>query len=413
MSIMWTGIQWNCMNLYAAPVVDELGISRAQFMLVLSIPAVLSAVVSFTCFGAIEQRFGLRRMMLVGGVLNTLAFLCWALMGSTAMLYAGGALYGLGASLTAFNSINAGVGRWFKQRMGSLVGVANSLGSFAGIVFALVIAALIAWVGWRYSFWICVGLSAASTVACVLLYRGNPDQLGVPAMYEDPAEGNLPDGSSREAAPSRASAPARASASSQAGAPVHVDGVPFRQALRSPRLWLLMVGYFLLGTTTYALMSTLPLFAVDFGFGDQQGQAVSASLVSAAVMVVPLGALCDRFGTKWGLALSCVLVAAASLALRLAALPFAAMMVLAVVVGAAYSACSVCVGVGVREVFGDVDFSKKLGLCSGCLYIGLAVGPALANLAFDLTGTYALVLVAFAVLAACMAAIFFAGFARR
>ena len=414
MSIMWTGIQWNCMNLYAAPVVDELGISRAQFMLVLSIPAVISAVVSFLAFGAIEQRFGLRRMMLLGGILNTLAFLSWALMDSPAMLYLGGALYGLGASITAFNSINAGVGRWFKRRMGSLVGVANALGSLAGIVFALVIAAVIAVLGWRYSFWICVALSAVSTVVCVLLYRGNPEQLGVSAMYEteEPTPGS---GSDSPNAASRAGAGAPQGGRGPSGglpASAQADGVPFREALRMPRLWLLMAGYFLLGTTTYALMSTLPLFAVDFGYADLQGQVVSASLVAAAVMVVPLGMVCDRFGTKWGLALASALLLAACMALRLPSLPFAAMLVLAVVVGGSYSACSVCVGVGVRETFGDVDFGKKLGLCSGCLYIGLAVGPASANLAFDLSGSYALPLGIFAVLALCMAALFFVAFRK-
>ena len=397
MSVMWTGIQWNCMNLYAAPVVEEMGITRTQFMLVLTIPSFISAAVSLTCFGTIEQRWGLRRMLLVGGVLNTLAFVCWTFMHSSLMLYVGGTLYGMGASVTAFNSINAGVNRWFKQKMGSLVGVANTLGNLAGIGFALVIAALIAWVGWRYSFAICVVLSAISTVVCVVLYKGNPEDVGVPAMYADAAAG---------AAEGMAAGSAKAS--DDAACEMAPSGVPFRRALRSPRLWIMMLCYFLLAFTTYGLMSTLPLFMVDQGFAQMQGQAVSISLLSSAVMLVPLGALCDRLGTKWGIALCCLLMMVAAFMLRISSLPLLVMLILAAIVGAAYSACAITVGVGVKQAFGDVDFSKKLGLCSGCLYVGLAAGPALTNLAYDTTGTYGMILAGFVALGLLDAVLYFA-----
>ena len=80
MAVVWTGIQFNCMNLYAAPVVEDLGISRTQFMVVLSIPGAISAIISLFFFGPLEQRFGIRRMMLVGGTINTLSFLAWTFM---------------------------------------------------------------------------------------------------------------------------------------------------------------------------------------------------------------------------------------------------------------------------------------------------------------------------------------------
>ncbi|MBO4365541.1 MAG: MFS transporter [Eggerthellaceae bacterium] len=387
MAVMWTGIQYNCMNLYAAPVVNDLGISRTQFMVVLSIPAVISATVSLLCFGIVEERVGMRRMLLIGGVLNTLAFVSWFFMDSLAMLYLGGVLYGCGCSITAYNSVAAGVNRWFKQRIGSLMGTANAMGNVAGIVFAMVIAALIATVGWRYSFGICVVFSAFSTVACVALYKGNPRDLGVSAMYEDAAASEERIGeNAREAV-----------------------GVPFKVALRMPRLWILAAGYFLLSMTSYGLMSTLPLFAVDLGFGQLQGQVVSASLLAAAVMMVPLGVMCDKLGTKWGLALCGLLTMVAAVLLRLSSLPFVGMLVVAVCSGAAYSACAVTVGTGVKEAFGEVEFSKKLGLCSGCSYIGLALGPALINLAYDSMGTYALALTAFILLTGVMVALFFMG----
>ena len=397
MSIMWTGIQYNCMNLYAAPVVEELGISRTQFMTVLSIPAVISAAISLFAFGPIENRLGIRRMMLVGGVLNTLAFASWMLMNSLPMLYLGGVLYGLGCGITAYTCISAAVNTWFKQRIGTLVGVANSLGNATGIVFSVLIATLIAAVGWRYSFAISTALSVLAVIACTALYRGSPQELGVPAMYEEAPTGMAQDGI--DGSPEEPATPA-------AACPWWDQ--PFNHALRQPRLWLIALGYMLLGTTTYAIMSTLPLFALDLGFGQMQGLVVSISLFAATIAMVPLGMLCDKVGTKWGLAVAAVLMVAAALLFRMPALPFPAVAVAAACAGAAYSACGVTVGVGVKESLGEVDYSKKLGMCSGFMYVGLALAPTITNLVFDLTGTYAVVLGAYIVLAAVMVVVFFA-----
>ena len=125
--------------------------------------------------------------------------------------------------------------------------------------------------------------------------------------------------------------------------------------------------------------------------------------------MVPLGIICDRVGTKWATALCCLLAAASALLLRFNGLPLAGVLISAVCAGVAYSACGVCVGTGVKEALGEVEFGKKLGLCSGFSYIGLALGPAFMNLVRDLTGTYAHVLLVFALFAAVTALVFFAG----
>ena len=61
MLLLWSGIEWYCMSLYADPVVSDLGISRTAFMCALSLMAGISATISLTCFGFIEQRVGVRR----------------------------------------------------------------------------------------------------------------------------------------------------------------------------------------------------------------------------------------------------------------------------------------------------------------------------------------------------------------
>ena len=183
MLLLWSGIEWYCMSLYADPVVSDLGISRTAFMFALSLMAGISATISLTCFGFIEQRVGVRRLLIAGGILDTLAFLVLGLAHSLPVLYLGAILYGFGTSVTGYNMAATAVNHWFAQRRGSMVGVANTVGCVSGIVFSPVISALIAVAGWRTSFFICCVLSAAGVVLVAFLYRGNPEDLGVEPLY--------------------------------------------------------------------------------------------------------------------------------------------------------------------------------------------------------------------------------------
>ena len=391
MLLLWSGIEWYCMSLYADPVVSDLGISRTAFMFALSLMAGISATISLTCFGFIEQRVGVRRLLIAGGILDTLAFLVLGLAHSLPVLYLGAILYGFGTSVTGYNMAATAVNHWFAQRRGSMVGVANTVGCVSGIVFSPVIAALIAVAGWRTSFFICCALSAAGVVLVAFLYRGNPEDLGVEPLYSQ-QEGE------------RVLAEAEALAEEAGDGCRH--GIPYTCAIRTARFWVLAVAYFVIGMSSYGVMSTMALFAVDFGYPGLQGAVVSVSLIASAALLVPLGAVCDRFGSRWALTICCAAAIVASLLLCVGSLPAAAVFIASACSGAAYNSTIVPVSVSVREAFGARDYSKKLGFCAGCATVGISAGPTVTSMFFDLTGSYHIALIAFAVLCALSAAVF-------
>ncbi|MGN0261395.1 MAG: MFS transporter [Eggerthellaceae bacterium] len=388
MSLLWSGIEWYCMSLYADPVVTDLGISRTAFMFALSLMAGISATVSLTCFGSVEQRFGVRRLLIAGGILDTLAFLVLGLANSLPVLYLGAILYGFGTSVTGYNMAATAVNHWFASRRGSMVGVANTVGCVSGIVFSPVIAALIAVVGWRMSFFVCFVLSVAGVLLVAFLYRGNPEDLGVEPLYSSGQEGADP----RET-------PAFAEEGEE-----DQGGVPYSQAIRTSRFWILALAYFVIGMASYGIMSTMALFAIDFGYSSLQGVVVSVSLIASAVLLVPLGAVCDRFGSRWALTICCATAIIAALLLCAGSLPAAAVFIASACSGAAYNSTIVPVSVSVREAFGAREYSKKLGFCAGCATVGISAGPTVTSMFFDLTGSYHMALVAFAIL--CAAALF-------
>ncbi|MCI7505525.1 MAG: MFS transporter, partial [Coriobacteriaceae bacterium] len=166
------------------------------------------------------------------------------------------------------------------------------------------------------------------------------------------------------------------------------------------------VAYFVIGMASYGVMSTMALFAVDFGYPGLQGAVVSVSLIASAALLVPLGAVCDRFGSRWALTICCAAAIVASLLLCVGSLPAAAVFIASACSGAAYNSTIVPVSVSVREAFGARDYSKKLGFCAGCATVGISAGPTVTSMFFDLTGSYHIALIAFAVLCALSAAVF-------
>lgn len=395
MLIMWSGVEWYCMSLYADPIIADLGISRTAFMLVLTLIAGLSATVSLTCFGALEQRFGVRKLLLAGGTLDTIAFLVLGCAQSLPMLYLGGFLYGVGTSVTGYNMAATAINHWFSKRRGSMVGVANTVGSVSGIVFSPIIALLISFVGWRMSFFICFALSAVCVLAVLFLYRGNPEDLGVPALYSDE-----PDDLAEEMSP------AAQGASAFMAEEVVLTGVPYAQAIRTKRFWVLAVSYFIIGMSSYGIMGNVALFSIDFGYPGMQGIAVSVSLVASAALLVPLGAVCDRFGSKWALTICCVSAVLSAALLCMNSLPIFGVLAAAALSGVAYNSTIVPVSVSIREAFGELEYSKKLGFCAGCATVGISAGPTVTSLFYDLLGSYHLILLAFVVLCLVAAVVF-------
>lgn len=372
MCIVWIGIAYKCMGLYADPVTADLGITRSQFMLVMTVVVATNALVNLFAYGTIEERLGIRKILVTGGLLATAALVVWSQVQNLAMLYLGGFLFGLAMSMLTNNTVATAISHWFKRKMGTYISLANTFGSISGIIFAIVIAALIAAVGWRTGFLVTAIISAAATIVVFLLYKGDPEDLGERPLYADDAE------------------------TASEGA----DGCSYKRMLKAPTFWLLGVTYLCSGLICYGLFGSLALFAVDFGYADSQGLMVSIALLASTITMVPFGALCDKIGTKWMLAICMVCMIVAGVALQMDSLPVVALFAVAAIIGAGYNANNVPMGVSVMEAFGSLEYSKKLGVVIAFNFAGVAFGPTVLSLFYDMTGSFDSGLMLYMVLAA-------------
>ena len=397
--IIWVGVGWNTLPLYAAPITEEWGISRSAYMITISLVAVCLTVVSMLVFGRLIEKLGFRRLIVVGGVLCTSAFLVFSFAQNLVMLYITGVFFGTGCALIGNNAMNTVCITWFKKNTGAYLSFASTLGSVSGILAASGVAALIVVFGWRPSLLIIAALSFVGMIVCLLLYKGSPQTLGVlplGAHEKLDQSDDLPD--EAEKIPNQSS--------QNAQAVLHESGPSYSAMLKSAKFWALAFVMVIVGLVGYAILATIPLLVGDFGFPELSGIALSLALAASAICLIPFGWVLDKFGSRTMIVICFGLLIIAMLIMLFIPMNAALIYVVAALIGAAYDMGLTAPGIVVMDAFGRRDYAKKMGIINGCCYAGIALGPTVMSLFYDLgSGSYNtafIVFIALAVLASFM-----------
>ena len=367
---VWCGIMINTFTIYANPVIAEWGCSRTEFMLGMTIISCMSSIISMFLFGPLEQRFGIRKLYIVFGAVNTFAVMLLAMAKNLAMLYVACFFIGASEALICNNAYMTGINHWFKKRQGFLNGVCATGQSALGMLMAPILGALIVRAGWRSGFWVSVVLSAIATVVTPLLYRGTPEELGEKPVYADEVE--------REA---QTATDERARVSLW-------EGPTFKQLLRQPVFYLLVICMFFSGVACYGLYCNLALFAGDYGFQDQVGTIQSVCLFGGTAMMLLMGIIVDKVGATKSVVITMSTIIIAAIILLQPTSTFFLLCLAALLLGMGISVSSVPLNTIIYSSVGNRDFSKKLSLAYGFLRIGTVLAPIFMTFIFDMAGSY-------------------------
>ena len=324
----------------------EFGASRGDIALVFSVAAFVWFL-SGAPAGVLADRYGVRRVAIVGVACIALALAIAAVASSLNVLYATYSIgLGLGVGLVYVPSIGA-VQPWFSANRALASGIAVA-GIGAGNVAGPLLAAW--WIGifgWRGAFLGLALFALALGGAAALAIRNKP----------------------------RASAAA-------------ADGIALRAALRTTPFWLIFASLFLSCIGLFVPMVHLGPYAVDAGYTAAQGVAL-VSLIGLGSLLgrFTIGAPADRLGRipalsamYAGLGVMFVLWWAASAYWMLA--------LFAVVFGICYGAYVALLPTIVMDLYGARSVSGIIGcLYTGCGF-GTLIGPWLAGAAYDALGTY-------------------------
>jgi len=359
-------------SVFLVAFLEEFRWTRAETSLAFSISAFVSGA-SSPFVGALVDRLGPRRLVLLGGGVLTLGLLgsgyvhaLWQLV----VLY--GILMTLGANCLGLVVFVPILSRRFVSNRGMAIAIVQSANGFARAVSAPLAQILISAIGWRHAY-----LAQAAAMGLLVW--------PLAALFR------------REEPPAPAVVPR---------APATGDAIPARparhewtlaEAMATPHFWLLFTVYLCTGLGSFFVSLHQLAFAVDVGFDKLYAASVlgMGALLSVAGVIVT-GTLSDYIGRE----LSAVLAYAVSIIGVICALFITGpdhhwlLWIHACFFGLTWGARGPSVTAKTADLFPGPNLGTILGVITVGTGIGSAVGAWGAGWIFDVSGSYRLAFVA-------------------
>lgn len=349
-------------SIFVVPVCEELGVSRSSFTFHRTILTLVSCCVT-PFFGKLIQRFGVRRVMLIGAVSLGLINFCYSFAQSLSHFYILAFVNGIFSNTLSFMVVGILIGSWFADGKGLATGIAYSGSGIGGAVMIPIVTSVVEKFDWRMGYRVIgtVGFIALSAVV-VLLVRSLPEDKGL-----EPYAG----GGKKKAA---AEAPA--------------FNLSLAEVLKTSRFWMLAASFLFIACFASATNTHSTPFLGDLGYPSETVSAViSLFMIFLTVGKIILGTLYDRFGSL----VSAVFIGVCCIIFPIAALLSGNMpypWVYAVFVGIASCAFSTPMPILVTRYFGTKDYPTILSIFSTITSLGSSFAVPLMGAVYDSTGSY-------------------------
>ena len=211
-------------GLFLPPMSAEFGWGREVFAFAIALQNLIWGLTQpFT--GALADRFGAKRTVIVGGILYAIGLGCMGLADSPLSLsLSAGLLIGIGLSGTSFSVILGAVGRAVPMEKRSMaMGIAAAAGSFGQFAMLPGTLGLLSWLGWSLAL-MALGLLVALIVPLAAMLKDTP----LPQTGEEQTLGEA-----------------------------------LREACSHSGFWLLALGFFVCGFQVVFIGVHLPAYLVD------------------------------------------------------------------------------------------------------------------------------------------------------
>ncbi|MBI2936376.1 MAG: MFS transporter [Chloroflexi bacterium] len=374
-------------TVFFLPLSQELGVSRATFALVRSVSRLEGGLLG-PWVGVLIDRFGPRRMLLLGSALAAVGFVLLALIVHSfwSLLVVYVLVLGIAFNAGFFPACLAAVNTWFARRRALAMSTVNAAWGGAGFVIVPLLSFLILRYGWRTAAMFSAVLMACSLLPPLLMMRHrDPESLGVP-IDGGPVQRQVGN-------PERAAVAARE------------RDFTTREATRTPAFWLMIVAQTLRAVSYSAILVHFHPLLVWKGLS-YQGAANLVGLWSLLVIPasVGLGLISDRWSKK--LVLSSFILVAAAAYLLLGLVQHALVLWLFIFVLAPFDNLGIINSALIGEFYGRKAFGTLRGISAGAGSLLTAASPAYAGWVYDRTQSYASALVPFGVMLVVAAAIY-------
>ena len=181
------GFIFYCFPLMFSALERDLGATQSQLSGALSLWFISSAVASIF-LGRLLDKFSIKKIMMIGGVIFSLGlFSISFIQSSFSLLLIYATLLAIGGPALGNLSVTKLVANWFESNAGMALGIAAIGISFSGVVLPILVDPLIEMIGWRNVYMV-FGLIVIFLLIPIVRYLviDTPEEIG---QYKD----NLPD----------------------------------------------------------------------------------------------------------------------------------------------------------------------------------------------------------------------------
>lgn len=361
-------------SLYFAAVTEAMGFKRSVYSLSGIISLVPSAIANLY-FGYLIYRFGPKALIVGGIVVSCVGFWLYSVSESIWGFFLAGVIVSVGSTYFGTSVASTLIKRWFSNNVGTFTGIVLAANGFGSALAAQIVTPMLIDPGNPFGF-----RNVYRMFIPLLLVLGI---LFLIFIRNQPADGPC--------------LPAPEVKKRQKGAP-KAKGSTHKPDLVFCFISAAIFLFFMLIQSVYG---TYAVYMKDAGLSAAQIATVASILtlcLAASKMIV--GFLFDKWGLFPVLAM-CMIAFIVSICILLC-LPLAPSAVLgilfAVLIALSMPLETVCIALIVSEFSAREAFEKRLGIVSAVGSIGSAIGSPLLNLCYDISGSYTLVLIIWAVL---------------
>ena len=371
------GIGYYTFGAFFTPLVDEFQWSRAQISLSMSIMGLIG--LAGPLFGIWVDRYGAKRIMILGSLLMGLSFACLGFTSSIYYFYTMYFVVAVGQMAILHIPVLTLVSQWFEKRRGLATGISVAGLGLGGTIILPLSAHLISLLGWQWTYHVLGMMICVVLVPLIaLIVRNSPHAIGT-----------LPDGGQGTAQDARSVPLSQISIGAQ--------GWTLSKALRTPAFWLLVVAFSMVFTGTSSVIAHAVPFFVGRGFSNQVASSILGIAVGVSILGrVTTGYLADRISVKY-VAILCFMLQAGGLLVLISPTARAGTPAFIGIFGLAMGGLFVLEPLVIREYFGLESFASIYGGLWAFETLGWGAGPYITGYIFDKTGSYASAFIAFIV----------------
>jgi len=352
---------FHAFSVFFVPVTAEFGWNSAATSSIFSLSQLLN-LLSSVPGGRLSDIWDPSSIMMGGAAIFAIGIAAMSVAQSLAhALVFYGFFVGIGLG-TTWTPAMAAVNRLFAHSRGWAMGVITTMNSAWVATVGLAVRTLVNTMGWRTGY-VIYGLILGAITLCAAWLTRRTLQAQAPLLAPTPEAGQM------------------------------TAGLTLGQSLRSPQLWLLLLGALCSGLAGSILLIHLVPFAVSDGLPETVAAvALTAFGLARVPASIGLGWLSDRVNRATLLGCVMAIASAAIFALYLLG-PSRFLMPTAIIFGLGWSASVMLFAPLTGDMFGEEHIGGIYGIINAGFTGGTVAGPILAGYVHDTTGRYGPVVV--------------------